>query len=164
MEKNMIEAKATLAAICGAVLNFVGWKGLMAIVWVVAMAMDYFSGTAAACKTGEWNSKRAREGLWHKGGMIFVVMVAAIADGVMVVIIGNIPGLGIEWPNLVLPLVLAWYILTELGSILENAVHMGAQVPQWLMNILKAGRKVVDQAGSTGADLTEEKEKNPAEE
>ena len=51
------------------------------------------------------------------------------------------------WPGLVLPLVLAWYIITELGSILENAVKMGAPVPEWLIKLLKAGKKAVDGFG-----------------
>ena len=79
--------------------------------------------------------------------MIFAVLVSAIADGVMTVIIGNIPALGVEWPGLVLPLVLAWYILTELGSILENAVKLGAKVPQWLVKMLKSSLNVVDRTG-----------------
>ena len=79
--------------------------------------------------------------------MIFAVLVSAIADGVMTVIIGNIPALGVEWPGLVLPLVLAWYILTELGSILENAVKLGAQVPQWLVKMLKSSLNMVVRTG-----------------
>ena len=44
----------------------------------------------------------------------------------MLVICGNIPVLNITWPGMILPLVLAWYIITELGSILENAIKLGA--------------------------------------
>ena len=76
--------------------------------------------------------------------MIFAVAVAGIADVIMALLMGNIPGLGIRWPGLTLPLVLAWYILTELGSILENAHKMGAAVPPWLTKLLKASREAVD--------------------
>ena len=147
MEQNLTAAKAAIVATISALGAFLGWKGIMALCWIAVMALDYLSGSAAACKAGQWSSKAARDGLWHKGGMIFAVLVSAIADGVMTVIIGNIPALGIEWPGLVLPLVLAWYILTELGSILENAVKLGAQVPQWLTKLLKAGQQAVDAAG-----------------
>lgn len=149
MNENLTAIKATVVAVCSAFASFLGWKGIMALVWFSAMALDYLSGTAAACKDGDWSSATARAGLWHKGGMILVVVVAAIADGVMVVICGNIPVLGMEWPGLILPLVLAWYIITELGSILENAVKMGANVPNWLVRLLKAGLKAVDNAGDT---------------
>ena len=57
---------------------------------------------------------------------------AAITDGIMLVICGNLPVLNIAWPGLILPLMLAWYILTELGSILENAIKLGANPPAWL--------------------------------
>ena len=153
MEKNLIAVKAALVAAWSAVSAFLGWRGVMALCWICVMAIDYISGTAAAFKAGDWSSKVAREGLWHKCGMVCAVVVAGIADGVMVVIIGNIPTLGIEWPGLVLPLVLTWYILTELGSILENAVKMGAQVPQVLTKLLKAGRDAVDKtSGGTAAE------------
>ena len=146
MEKTMIAGKAAMAAALSAALSFLGWKGILAICWLTVMALDYVSGTAAAMKDGSWQSCRARTGLWHKCGMIFAVTVAAIADGAMTVVLGNIPVLGIQWPGALLPLVLAWYILTELGSILENAVKLGAAVPRWLTGLLKAGRDAVDKS------------------
>ena len=144
MEDDLMRFKAGIAAFFTALGAFLGWQGIMAMVWVAAMGLDYLTGTAAACYAGEWSSKTAREGLWHKGGMIVVVIVAAIADGIMAVICANIP-MGIEWPVLILPLVLAWYIITELGSILENAVKMGAPVPEWLVKLLKAGLEAIDE-------------------
>lgn len=146
MNDNLTYIKGTIVACCTALGAFLGWKGIMAVVWVVAMALDYISGTAAALKAGSWCSATARQGLWHKGGMILVVVVAAIADGILGIICTNL-ALGINWPGIVLPLVLAWYIITELGSILENAVKMGAKVPQWLVKLLKVGLKAVDEAG-----------------
>ena len=151
MENNLMAFKAAIAAFFTALGAFLGWQGIMAAVWVCCMAIDYLTGTAAACHSGEWSSKTAREGLWHKGGMIVVVIVAAIADGIMAVICANIP-IGIEWPILILPLVLAWYIITELGSILENAVKMGAPAPDWLVKLLKAGMKAVDSVGESAVD------------
>lgn len=146
MNETLVGIKAALAAFFTALGAFLGWKGIMAIVWVVAMLLDYISGTAAACKTGQWCSATARQGLWHKGGMIIVVTVSAIADGVMAMICEHLP-LGIAWPAIILPLVLAWYIITELGSILENAVKLGAAVPSWLTKLLKASLKAVETIG-----------------
>lgn len=147
MENHLLSTKAVIAAFFSAVGAFLGWQGILAMAWVVAMALDYISGTMAACKAGEWSSAVAREGLWHKGGMIIVVIVAAIADGIMALVCANIP-IGITWPTLVLPLVLAWYILTESGSVLENAVKLGAAVPEWLTKLLKIGLDSIDQNGN----------------
>ena len=152
MEDNLMTFKTAITAFFTALGAFLGWQGIMAVVWVCAMALDYITGTAAACYAGEWSSKTAREGLWHKGGMIVVVIVAAIADGIMAVICANIP-IGINWPVLILPLALAWYIITELGSILENAVKMGSPVPEWLVKLMKASLTLVDDAGEKAADI-----------
>lgn len=143
MEDKLMGIKAGFAAVCSAAGAFLGWQGIMALVWVAAMGLDYLSGSAAACKAGRWSSAEARAGLWHKGGMILVVCVAAISDCVMAVMCDHVP-LQMDWPGVVLPLVLGWYILTELGSILENAVKLGANVPAWLVKLLKAGLDAVD--------------------
>ena len=86
--------------------------------------------------------------------MILVVTAAAISDMVMVMVAEYVP-MGIRWPGVVLPLVLVWYIVTELGSVLENAVKMGAKVPAWLIRILKASAQLADKAGEAGVPGTE---------
>jgi phage-related holin len=50
--------------------------------------------------------------------------------------------------------VLAWYIVTEAGSVLENAARLGAPVPRWLRRMLKEGREAVDKAA--GEEKSEE--------
>lgn len=155
MNETAVTAKAAIVAFFGAVGAFLGWKGIMALVWVLLMVMDYISGTLAARKEGNWKSAIAREGLWHKGGMILVVLVALIADLIMSLALPHIPLLNIAWPEVLFPIVLAWYILTELGSILENAIKMGANVPIWLVRILDASLKVVDNVAEEAVEIME---------
>lgn len=154
-EANLTAARAAIFATISAIGAFLGWKGIVLLVWVALMVLDYLSGTFAAMKAGEWASNKAREGAWHKGGAILVVTVAAIADGIMLVICGNIPVLGITWPNVILPLVLAWYIITELGSILENAIKLGANPPAWLTKLLKASLNAVEAVGDKTTNTPE---------
>ena len=45
---------------------------------------------------------------------------------------------------LVLPVVLVWYIFTELGSIAENAAEMGAPVPPGLLKLLAVSRQMTE--------------------
>lgn len=156
MNETIVTAKAALVAFFTAIGVFLGWKGIMALAWVVLMCLDYISGTLAARKSGSWKSSVAREGLWHKGGMILVVLVALIADAIMAMALSHIPIINIEWPELLLPLVLAWYIITELGSILENAIKFGANVPTWLVRIMDATLKVVDNIGDNAGDKIED--------
>lgn len=143
MDERLTAIKAAMAAFFTALGAFLGWQGVMALIWLVAMALDYISGTLAAWLCGEWSSAVARDGLKHKGGMVLVVAVAGLADITLSIICGHLP-VEMTWPVLVLPLVLAWYILTELGSILENAVKMGAPIPAWLMKLLAVGLKAID--------------------
>ena len=77
--------------------------------------------------------------------MLVVVIVAALTDAVLSIAVANLPGLGITYQNLILPVVLVWYIFTELGSIAENAAHMGADVPDGLLKLLAAGKKAAEQ-------------------
>ena len=132
--------KAAIAAAAGAF----GWLGWLVLAWVGCMALDYLTGSAAAAAKGNWSSAAARAGIWHKGGMIVVVLVAAVTDCVLGVAVEHLPGLGLDYTVLVLPVILVWYIFTELGSIAENAADMGAPVPAWLTKLLAAGKSAAD--------------------
>ena len=75
--------KGTIAAVLGCLTALWGWFGWLVVAWVVCMLLDYATGTAAALRVGEWSSKVARDGLWHKLGAVVAVLVAAILDGVI---------------------------------------------------------------------------------
>ena len=111
--------KAAVAAVVGCLTALWGWFGWLVVAWVVCMLLDYGTGTAAALRAGEWSSKVARDGLWHKLGAVVAVLVAAILDGVIGLILANIPALELPFRYEVFAsvLVLVWYIMTELGSI-----------------------------------------------
>ena len=149
MEKTINQIKAAAAAAMGLLTGLWGWLGWLVVGWIGCMVLDYITGSMAAAKEGEWSSKRAREGVWHKGGMIVVVMVAAGADMLISLVLTNLPvlDLPIQYPGLVCPVVLVWYIVTELGSMAENAAAMGAPVPAWLLKLLAMSKSAVDSAG-----------------
>lgn len=139
------EIKATLTAILAFLTALWGWTGWAIFIWLGCMVIDYISGTAAAKKSGTWASSVAREGLWHKLGEVFAVLVAALCDIALHVLVnGTGVKIGMELPAMVTPVVLMWYIITELGSIAENAGKLGAPVPQWLQNSLAAYKDKID--------------------
>ena len=148
MENNNIflVLKAALVAFAGAFSAAFGWLGWLVLAWVGCMALDYLTGSAAAAAKGSWSSAVARAGIWHKGGMIVVVLVAAVTDCVLGMAVEHLPGLGLDYTVLVLPVILVWYIFTELGSIAENATDMGAPVPAWLTKLLAAGKQAAEAA------------------
>lgn len=141
--------KASIISIIGALTGVWGWFGWLVIGWVICMVVDYITGSLAAAKQGEWSSAQAREGIWHKAGMIVVVIVAAGADLLISLVIVNIPAIQLlfEYGGLICPIVLVWYGITELGSITENAVDMGAPVPGWLTKLLQVSKDAIDNAG-----------------
>ena len=149
MEKTINQVKAAVAAMAGLLTGLWGWLGWLVVGWIGCMALDYLTGSMAAAKEGEWSSRQAREGIWHKTGMIVVVAVAAGVDMLLAAVLAHLPlvELPVEYSGLVCPVVLVWYIVTELGSITENAVAMGAPVPRWLVKLLAMGKSAVDGAG-----------------
>ena len=133
------EMKAVITAIFAFGTALWGWPGWGIMALALCMVLDYISGTAAAMRAGEWSSKIARDGLWHKLGEIFALLVAVLLD-VAIKVIFNSEELEsiikIDYPCIFTLIVSIWYIFTELGSIIENAAKLGAPVPAWLKKII----------------------------
>ena len=148
MTEKLVLTKAAITAFFTAIAAFLGWRMILLLVWAALMALDYLSGSLAARSQGRWKSETARQGIFHKAGMVLVVTVSMIADFVILLACGNLPydALNITWPVVLFPMVTMWYILTETGSIIENAMTMGARVPQWLPKLLNATAAAIDSA------------------
>ena len=140
-----IEIKAAVTAVIAFLTALWGWVGWAVIIWAACIVLDYTTGSWAARSAGEWSSAVARAGLWHKLGEIVAVLVAALCDiAIGVIINGAGVDLGIEVSAYVTPIVLLWYIITELGSIIENAGKLGAPVPAWLKKGLEQYREKLE--------------------
>ena len=143
-----MELKAAITAVLAGMTAFWGWTGWLVVIWLAAMILDYATGSWAALSTGSWDSAVARAGLWHKLGSIVAMLVALLLDVALSAII-NWGGLGFELPftykTAFLPLVAIWYIVTELGSIVENAAKLGAPVPKFLISSLKKLKDKADE-------------------
>lgn len=143
------ETKAALTAVFAALTALWGWFGWLTILWIGCMALDFASGVIAACKNGKWESKIARDGIYHKGGMVLTVGIAAAADILIGLIVNNVPAISlpINYGVLITPMVMVWYVITELGSIAENVNKMGGNVPPWLLKCLASLQDATDAAG-----------------
>lgn len=141
--------KLWVAALGGLLTGLWGWMGWLVVGWIVCMVLDYVTGCVGAWLTGEWSSEKARAGARHKLGMVWVVLVSAGTDLVLWAVLTFLPviSLPFTFKGLVTPVVLVWYIITELGSVAENAVALGAPVPKWLPKLLAIGKSAVDKAG-----------------
>lgn len=146
--------KAAITAILAVLTALWGWCGWLVLVWILAMGLDYASGTAKAKKSGTWSSSVARDGLWHKASEIIAVLAALLLDVAISVVLPNVPGLSVEisYSFLLCPLVTVWYIVTEAGSIVENVGEMGGPVPKWLRKAIAALKDTVDKTAGGGDD------------
>ena len=139
------EIKGAITAFIAFLTALWGWTGWAIIIWLACIFLDYLAGSMAAKKDCSWSSDIARQGLWHKLGEIFAVMVAALCDIALTVIMkGTRIEIPIEVGPLVTPVVLLWYILTELGSIIENCGKLGAPVPKWFKDYIEKSKDKID--------------------
>lgn len=147
-ENTLVRIKACVTGALGVLTACWGWFGWLVVVWVLLMLADWLAGSAAAFQRGNWSSARLREGAWHKGGMVIIVIVALVADWLIGTMLANLPGIALpfQYSVLLAPLVIVWYIVGELGSLVEHAVAMGAPVPAWLLRILAVSKDAVDAA------------------
>ena len=87
-------------------------------------------------------------------GEIFAVLAAALCDIALEVILDSS---GIKLPfevtAFITPVVLLWYILTEVGSIIENCGRMGAKVPSWFKQRVDNAKDAIDH--DQGGDSTD---------
>ena len=63
-------------------------------------------------------------------------------------VLNNFPSLTLpfDYSTLLTPLVIIWYIVSELGSILENSANMGAPIPGFLKRALEKVKASCDSA------------------
>lgn len=146
---NVNRIKGAISAVLGLLTALWGWFGWLVVAWVVAMGVDVATGMGAAIKNGEWSSKVAREGIWHKCGEVATVLIAGLMDLVLGQLLAGMgTALPFTYTVLLCPLVIVWYLLTEAGSIVENAGRMGADIPPWLRKVIAVLRDTVDGAGN----------------
>jgi len=131
--------KLGMTGVIATLTSFLGLTGWLWILWLITLVTDHFTGTIAACRAGAWSSYEARRGIWGKFASMIVVLVTAVLDFVIVEVL-SLYTLPFEYPLRLSPIVLAWYILTELGSIIENADRLGAKLPPFLLRWIKQAK------------------------
>ncbi|MDD4849673.1 MAG: phage holin family protein [Gemmiger sp.] len=151
-DKNLfLRAKAAIVAGCAGFSSAFGWLGWLVVAWVCCMALDWLTGSASGLVQHRWSSAVARAGIWHKAGMVAVVLVAALTDAVLGVAVNQLGGvLPFTYQALVCPVILCWYVFAELGSIVENARDMGAPVPEFLVALLAKAQEAAGEGVKGG--------------
>ena len=118
MMETLNKIKLAVVGIAGAITAVFGWMGWLVIGFAACMLLDWITGSVAGSKKDGWSSATARAGLWHKGGMLVVVVVAAALDGLLGIIINNdkINPMDVHEPQL-LQVVMAYRLLIDRKSV-----------------------------------------------
>lgn len=149
MESQAMGIKAGITALIAALTILWGWFGWLIVGLIAAMTADYITGWLKARNAGDWKSSTAKKGLTKKVAVLGVIMVAGVADMVISTMIANIPGLVLPFTYtiLVCPIVVIWYLLAELGSILENCSALGAKQIPFLSKIINMLKTTIERTG-----------------
>jgi len=150
-----VEIKVGITGVIAALTALLGMSGWLWAVWVLCLAVDYVTGTMLACRTKRWSSVQARDGIWGKFSCMLVVLVTAVLDVIVGLAVVYIPALPFVYTAWLSPIVLAWYILTEAGSILENLGELGVKLPPFLVRWVAVLQRQVGQAGERIASEVE---------
>ena len=89
---------------------------------LVMMVFDIITGFMAAWKNKDIQSTKMREGLFHKGTLILLIILAWLCE----LFVMHVPGLGITVP-LVIPSCVIIFAM-ELVSITENAAEINPEL------------------------------------
>lgn len=81
------------------------------------IVLDFVTGLTKAFKSGSFSSTKMREGLFHKAGLVLVVVLGVLVDYAQ-----SYLDLGISVP--VAAAVCTYVILMEISSILENVCQI----------------------------------------
>ena len=91
------------------------------VITFLFILLDILSGVLSAIKTGQWDSTKMREGLFHKVGIILTVICAYLCDYGQ-----NYINLGYEVP--ITETVLIYICFMELGSVAENILKINPEL------------------------------------
>lgn len=155
MKENINPIIAVLAAALGVASSYLVQLIVPLIVLVIAMLADYGTGMAKAWNAGTLCSRTGIRGILKKVGYLVIVAVAMGADYLLRYGLSQV-GVHINIEFLIAAIVIAWLIINELISILENVAAIGAPVPEFLLKLIRKLKAVTEKQAETVPVETEE--------
>lgn len=119
------------------------WQSLVLL--FVLMIIDYISGMLAAKKEAleypdnsqyGWSSKKSIIGIYKKVGYLLTILVSTSIDYILFYFSQKI-GWNMPTKPLFGLLIILWFVINELLSILENTARMGVVLPNFLYKVLR---------------------------
>lgn len=105
-----------------------------AVIVLVFMLLDIITGLAQAFSTGSYDSSKMRLGMWHKLTEILAVCFCGFCDYAL-------PVINITLPVELYGCIIAYLVIMECGSIIENLGSMFPEIGKYLGNVFEKVNK-----------------------
>ncbi|MDW5298849.1 MAG: phage holin family protein, partial [Sedimentibacter sp.] len=102
---------------------------------------------AARVRTDEKvESKKVLDGIYKKIGQCMLIVLALMLDKALL-ILADVVGINIVSKIMFTALVMAWILIREIISNVENLQHAGIELPSFLVKVLGIAKEKIDSAG-----------------
>lgn len=102
------------------------------IILIIAMVLDYISGIIKSYETNTLSSKIGAKGIIKKFSYFLVIVISFIIDFILCNYTLN--EINLYYP-IVSEIIIAWFVINEVISILENVSEIGVPLPKFIINI-----------------------------
>ena len=134
MKENMF--RAVFAAAVGALCSYCMELMIPLAVMLAVMIVDYITGMIKAWYNSELCSRIGLKGIIKKVGYLVIVGVGMVVDYLIREALHSV-GVAVPVEYTVALIVIIWFIINELISILENVAAIGAPVPEFILKLVK---------------------------
>ena len=123
------------------------------IVLIIAMVLDYISGIIKSYETNTLSSKVGAKGIIKKFSYFLVIVISFIIDFILCNYTLN--EINIYYP-IISEIIIAWFVINEVISILENVSEIGVPLPKFIINITSHLKNNLDNININKGDKHEE--------
>lgn len=154
MTKEAIVLKAPLSILIAFASYMLGVFSELLVVLLAVMMFDYVSGILRGFLTHSLNSTIGMKGIMKKIGMLLVVFLSACIEYVFV-------ALELETSNVLVAVVICFFIVNEGISCLENTAQLGVPIPAFIYEALEKLREIGGKEQKVPVRKRKEKAKEP---
>lgn len=144
MENNVENiGKVISAAGAGLLAYFTGLNWELVIIWFGLVTIDIIMGVLLANKSGEYRSRKMKEGLCDKVAEFFLLFALALVQRVAMHNGLNVPVAGVFTGA---------FCFKEFGSIMETSIKMGINVPESIKKWFIVSYEKIEGGNDSGQD------------
>ena len=122
------------------------------IILIIAMVLDYISGIIKSYETNTLSSKVGAKGIIKKFSYFLVIVISFIIDFILCNYTLN--EINLYYP-IVSEIIIAWFVINEIISILENVSEIGVPLPKFIINITSHLKNNLDNININKGDKNE---------